>query len=118
MPTTSPWSSYVAPPESPEITSLLISIRPRSFSLVLPSWFWVVMCWSSAVTVPVAALKVVAEPPASPTAVTASPTAAAVVAGWTTESPLALVELEHGDVVLGVGADHGGAVVSARCSSR
>ena len=43
MPTTSPWSSYVAPPESPEITSLLISIRPRSFSLALPSWFWVVM---------------------------------------------------------------------------
>ena len=29
MPTTSPSSSYVAPPESPEITSLLISIRPR-----------------------------------------------------------------------------------------
>ena len=28
MPTTSPWSSYVAPPESPGITSLLISIRP------------------------------------------------------------------------------------------
>ena len=32
MPTTSPSSSYVAPPESPDITSLLTLIRPRSFS--------------------------------------------------------------------------------------
>ncbi len=90
MPTTSPWSSYVAPPESPEMTSLLISIRPRSFSLVLPPWSRVVMCWSSAVTSPEAAVNVLAEPPASPTAMTASPTAAGVEAGCTTDRPVAL----------------------------
>src|SRR5262245_42130681 len=89
MPMTSPSPSYVAPPESPEITSALISIRPVSLSAAwLPS-LWVVMSLSVPVTVPSAAEKVEVDPPASPTAVTAAPTAIPSVSGVTVARPAA-----------------------------
>ena len=106
MPTTSPWASYVAPPESPEITSLLISISPVSVSpSALPS-LCVVICWSVAITSPVAALRWSSVPLASPTAVTASPTLKPSLSVVTVVEPAGVGELEHGHVVLGVGADH------------
>ena len=57
MPTTSPSASYVAPPESPEITSLLILISPVSLSPVAVPSLCVVIDWSSAITLPAAALR-------------------------------------------------------------
>ena len=89
MPTTSPSSSYVAPPESPEMTSLLILISPRSFSPACPSSLLVVMFCPVASTSPAAAEKVEVLPPASPTAVTASPTETPSVSGVTVCNPLA-----------------------------
>ena len=89
IPSTSPCASYVAPPESPEITSLLISISPVSVCpSALPS-LCVVICSSRAITSPVAALRWSTVPSASPTAVTASPTTGSVLSVVTVVSPLA-----------------------------
>ncbi len=73
IPSTSPWASSTAPPESPETTSALSSIRPVRVSPALTPSLRVVTGWSSAVTVPPAASR--SPPPSAfPTAVTASPT--------------------------------------------
>ena len=57
IPTTSPCASYVAPPESPPTTSELISRRPVSRSPFAVPSSWVVIDFSSASTLPLAALR-------------------------------------------------------------
>ncbi len=107
MPMTWPLVSTRAPPESPGWMSAFTWIRPVSCSLVPSPSSVAVMDWSRAVTVPPALLGVPPTPPALPRPTTPSPTDT-----WeelpmvAVRRPLAPLQLDQGDVVGPVVADH------------